>query len=369
MSELYLGLMSGTSLDGIDVAVVRFAQDAPQILHAQTHPYTEELRDALLALAHGQASDEIEQLGRLDRQLGTLFADAALQALHSLSLSTDAIRAIGSHGQTVRHRPSGALPFTLQIADPNVIAEITGITTVADFRRRDMAAGGQGAPLVPAFHANCFRSPDEDRAVVNIGGMANLTLLPSAPDQPVSGFDTGPGNVLLDAWIAKCQGLRYDANGRWASSGRTHAALLRRLLTDGYFASPPPKSTGREHFALSWLESRLGGLDCAAEDVQATLLELTAQSIATALHQTAPATQRLLVCGGGAHNHALMQALADRSTGLCVESTARYGLDPDWVEAAAFAWMARETLAGRPSNAPAVTGACGPRILGGIYSA
>lgn len=369
MSELYLGLMSGTSLDGIDAAVVDLSARTPRVIAAHTHPYAAELRSELLTLAQGGSSEEVELLGRLDRWLGELFAEAALALLHQHNLAPGAIRAIGSHGQTVRHRPAGPAPFTLQIADPNLIAERTGITTVADFRRRDMAAGGQGAPLVPAFHASCFRDPREDRAVLNLGGMANLTLLPADPQQPVRGFDTGPGNVLLDAWIGRQRGETCDRNGAWASSGRTHPSLLDRLLQDEYFSAPPPKSTGREQFNLAWLERRLAGIECTPQDVQATLVALTAETITRGLRDTAPRTQRMLVCGGGVHNVALMTALDTRLPDVKVESTATHGLDPDWIEAAAFAWMARETLAGHPSNVPSVTGACGPRILGGIYRA
>ena len=369
MGEIYLGLMSGTSLDGIDVAAVEFTAGAPHVLAAQTHPYPSDLRERLLALAQGGSADEIERLGQLDHTLGILFANAALAILNASNLDPAAIRAIGSHGQTVRHRPAFSDPFTLQIADPNLIAEITGITTVADFRRRDMAAGGQGAPLVPAFHADCFRDASEDRAVLNVGGMANLTLLPADPQKPVSGFDTGPGNVLLDAWIEKCLGKRYDSDGSWAATGRAHAELLDALLRDDYFIALPPKSTGREHFNLSWLEQRLKAVQCGPSDVQATLIALTAGTVAASLRQTASATGRLLVCGGGVHNEALMQALGVALPDMIVESTARHGIDPDWVEAAAFAWMARETLAGRPSNIPSVTGARGPRVLGGIYPA
>lgn len=369
MSELYLGLMSGTSLDGIDAAVVDLSQSSPRVIAAHTRAYSPELRTELLALAHGGNTDEVEQLGRLDRLLGELFALTALSLLQQQGIDPRTIRAIGSHGQTVRHRPTGQAPFTLQIADPTLITERTGITTVADFRRRDMAAGGQGAPLVPVFHAACFRSREEDRAIVNIGGMANLTLLPADAGHPVSGFDTGPGNVLLDAWISKHQGEMCDRAGAWATSGQVHQELLHALLSDAYFHLPPPKSTGREQFQLSWLVHHLAAFDCPAKDVQATLVALTAASIAAALRGAAPHTRRLLVCGGGVHNTALMHALSAALSDVTVESTAIHGLDPDWVEAAAFAWMARETLAGRPTNVPSVTGARGLRILGGIYPA
>lgn len=369
MSELYLGLMSGTSLDGIDAAVVDLSSSTPRILAAQTQPYTPELRNELLALAQGGNLDEVEHLGRLDRRLGELFAAAALAILEQAGLKSSMIRAIGSHGQTVRHRPTGSAPFTLQIADPNLIAEHTGITTVADFRRRDMAAGGQGAPLVPAFHASCLRSSAENRAVLNIGGMANLTLLPADSRQPVTGFDTGPGNVLLDAWIDKQRDARYDRNGDWAAAGQMQPELLRVLLQDDYFHAPPPKSTGREHFQLAWLERRLAEGAPSPVDVQATLIALTSETVAAALRAAAPDTRRLLVCGGGVHNTTLMSALGTALPAMAVESTAAQGVDPDWVEAIAFAWMARETLAGRASNIPSVTGARGARILGGIYPA
>lgn len=369
MNELYLGLMSGTSLDGIDAAVVDLSSATPRIVAARTQPYAPELRSELLALTQGGNIDEVEHLGRLDRRLGELFANAALAILEPSGLRSSAIRAIGSHGQTVRHRPAGSAPFTLQIADPNLIAEHTGITTVADFRRRDIAAGGQGAPLVPAFHASCFRSREENRAVLNIGGMANLTLLPANPQQPVTGFDTGPGNVLLDAWITKQRNEHYDRNGDWAAAGRMQPDLLRALLQDDYFRAPPPKSTGREHFQLAWLGQRLMEFACSPVDVQATLVSLTGETVAAALRDAAPDIRRLLVCGGGVHNATLMSALSSALPDMRVESTAAHGVDPDWVEAAAFAWMARETLAGRPSNVPSVTGARGPRILGGIYPA
>ncbi|MFA7386524.1 MAG: anhydro-N-acetylmuramic acid kinase, partial [Thiohalobacteraceae bacterium] len=279
------------------------------------------------------------------------------------------IRAIGSHGQTVRHRPDGPSPFTLQIADPNIIAERSGITTVADFRRRDMAAGGQAAPLVPAFHAACFRNIEEDRAVLNLGGIANLTILPADPQHPITGFDTGPANVLMDGWIAGHNGKTFDADGAWAASGQTIPTLLKRFLSDSFLHAPPPKSTGRERFNANWLELQLGDESFAAVDVQATLADFTAQSVAAALKSWAPATRRLLVCGGGAHNGHLLSILRTLLTGVEIESTAAQGLDPDWVEAAAFAWMAKETLAGRPSNSPSVTGAHGATILGGVYLA
>ena len=369
MSEYFLGLMSGTSLDGIDAAIVDFGGSFPTIYAAHTVPFEPELRQAILSLAQGQTTHEIEALGTLDTRLGEHFAQAALDLIEHSGLPRDAIRAIGSHGQTIRHRPDLQYPFTLQIGDPNIIAEHTGITTVADFRRRDIAAGGQGAPLVPAFHAMCFRTPAENRAILNIGGMANLTILPADAATAVSGSDTGPGNVLLDAWISRTQGSSFDAEGAWAASGTVIPALLERLMNEPFLRGAPPKSTGRELFQLDWLDRQLHGLTAPAADVQATLCAFTARSITDALHSWAPQTQRLLVCGGGARNLQLMNVLRAELTGITLDSTAAHGLEPEWIEAAAFAWMAQETLASRPSNIPSVTGARHPVILGGIYLA
>ncbi|MEJ7747594.1 MAG: anhydro-N-acetylmuramic acid kinase, partial [Luteimonas sp.] len=273
----------------------------------------------------------------------------------------------GSHGQTVRHRPDAQHPFTWQLGDGNVIAERTGITTVADFRRRDVAAGGHGAPLMPAFHAAMLHSPDEDRAVLNLGGIANFTLLPRVGD--VRGFDTGPANALLDAWCAQHSGQAFDAGGAFAASGRIDESLLARLLDNPWFALPPPKSTGREQFHLRWVQAQLGDARIGAADVQATLLELSAATVADALRATQSSTRRVLVCGGGVHNPLLLERIGARLPGVIVESTAAHGLDPDFVEAMGFAWLARETLAGRPGNLPSVTGATGSRVLGAVYPA
>lgn len=368
MSDLYLGLMSGTSLDGIDAVIVDLAYTPPRVVAAQTQPYSAAFRVRLEALAQGNASYEIELFGELDTELGEQFAATALALLNNSGIATNQIQAIGSHGQTIRHRPQGPHPFTLQIGDPNLIAERTGITTVADFRRRDLAAGGQAAPLVPAFHTACFRHHEEHRAVLNIGGMANLTILPADLKQPVTGFDTGPGNVLMDAWINAQRGETFDNEGQWAASGKLIPELLQALLAEPYFQLPPPKSTGRELFQLEWLQSKLQDQQFDAKDIQTTLNALTVRSVTNALKNWAPATQRLLVCGGGAHNTHLLATLRDSLPAVCVETTAPHGMDPDWIEAAAFAWMARETLQARPSNLPSVTGARHPVILGGIYS-
>jgi anhydro-N-acetylmuramic acid kinase len=363
---LFLGLISGTSVDGIDAALVAF-EPAARVVFARTYALPEPLAADVLRLSQADATISLDDVGRLDTRLGQAFAAAAVQALVDAGIDRARVRAIGSHGQTLRHDPRGAAPFTQQFGDPNVIAETTGVTTVADFRRRDVAAGGQGAPLMPAFHAAVLADPGEDRAVLNLGGIANLTLLPRAGE--VRGFDTGPANGLMDAWCRLHRGEPYDRGGAFAAEGTVRDALLARLRADPWFALPPPKSTGRDHFQLEWLRERLGDDAGSAADVQATLCELSAATIADALQRTQPATRRLLACGGGAHNPLLMRRIAARLPGIDVADTASVGLDPDFIEAAGFAWLARETLAGRPGNRPSVTGARGPRILGAIYPA
>ena len=361
---LFLGLISGTSADGIDAALVRF-EPAARVLFGRTYALPPDLLDDVLRLSQADALLSLDEVGRLDTRLGQAYAQAAVQALADAGEAASEVTAIGSHGQTLRHDPRGAAPFTQQLGDASVIAETTGITTVADFRRRDVAAGGQGAPLMPAFHAAVLRDAGEDRAVLNLGGIANLTLLPR--DGVVRGFDTGPANGLMDAWCREHRGLPYDRDAAFAREGRVDASLLARLLDEPWFALPPPKSTGRDQFQLQWLQARLGGQSPA--DVQATLCELSAATVADALRATLPGARRLLACGGGVHNPELMRRLAARLPGVAVASTASVGIDPDFVEAAGFAWLARETLAGRPGNLPAVTGARGPRILGAIHRA
>lgn len=363
-SSLYLGLISGTSADGIDAALVRFAPRL-EVVAAQTFAYPDALRERVLALARAHATVTLADYGHLDTQIGKHFAEAALALLHAARVEPCAVAAIGSHGQTVCHAPTGAHPFTLQIGDPNVIAERTGITTVADFRRADMAAGGQGAPLLPALHAAVLANPHTPRAILNLGGIANLTLL--VPGKPVLGFDTGPANCLLDAWSQRTRGTPRDEGGAWAASGHVDAGLLARLLGDPYFALPAPKSTGREYFNLDWLDARRPK-ELATADVQATLLQLTAHSIANALRVRAPEIREIYACGGGVHNAALMAALGVALPGVRVDTTAALGLDPDFVEAAGFAWLARARLENVPGNLPSVTGARGPRVLGAIYA-
>lgn len=367
-SGLYLGLISGTSADGIDAALVRFeGPGRPTVITAHTFAYEPSLLADVLSLSQTASQVTLDRIAQLDHRIGVAFADAASKLLDAAEIEPSAVTAIGSHGQTLRHAPIGAMPFSWQIGDPNLIAERTGITTVADFRRRDVAAGGQGAPLMPAFHHAMLAASDEDVALLNLGGIANLTLLPH--QGPVIGFDAGPANGLMDAWILEHQGQRFDAAGAFAASGVIHPALLETLLADPYFTLPPPKSTGRDHFHLGWLRQHIGSLEIHAADVQATLLELTAQSIANATAIYLPAAARMLVCGGGVHNPVLMSRLSALLPKVRVESTAQIGIDPDFVEAAGFAWLARQTLNGHAGNLPEVTGARGLRVLGAIHPA
>ena len=368
MRDYYIGLMSGTSSDGVDAALVEFTP-APRLHSSHFLPYAPALRAHILEFAAGQYhGDAIDELGSLDTELGKLFANAALALINKAGITASDVCAIGSHGQTVRHRPDTPQPFTLQIADPNIIASRSGIITVADFRRRDVALGGQGAPLVPAFHHAVFADHEETRAVVNIGGIANITVLP-AGDAMVSGFDTGPGNVLMDLWSREHLHKPHDANGEFAASGRIDTGVLKELLADDYFSRAIPKSTGREHFNQAWLSGRLANKKLPAVDVMATLCELTARSISDAVVQHAQGAKRVLLCGGGAHNTHLRKRLIAHLQSCTVVSTEVFGIPPDWVEAAAFAWLARETLAGRAGNLPAATGANQPAVLGAVYHA
>lgn len=367
MSELYIGLMSGTSLDGIDAVLVDFA-DGVRLVGTHTIAMPDDLRARLMALCQS-GPEEIERMGRVDSELGELFAAASMGVLHSSEHKAAEVRAIGSHGQTIRHRPYGQHAFTLQIGDPNVIAERTGITVVADFRRRDIAAGGQGAPLVPAFHAAVFGHDVRNRIILNLGGVANITVLPAGQPAAARGFDTGPANLLMDAWSMACRGLAFDAGGEWAASGDVSLPLLNRLLSHPFLGREAPKSTGREEFNLDWLRSEL---DLLAErvsdvDVQATLLEFTCETVAEAIGTLGLTSGDLFLCGGGALNTALQHRLAQRLPQWALDSTSTLGIAPGWVEATAFAWLARQRMEQRPGNMPAVTGASGYRLLGGIY--
>lgn len=367
-TEYYLGLMSGTSADAVDLALVDFANDTISLVATHSFSLPPEVRQKIHSLSN-PSDNEIDRMGELDSELGRIFAESVSQLIEHSGVGSQKIVAIGSHGQTIRHRPPATKthPFTLQIGDPNIIAEHTGITTVADFRRRDMAAGGHGAPLVPAFHRAVFQRADRDRVVVNIGGMANITWLPKSGS--TRGFDTGPGNVLLDAWVLKHQRKHYDHNGDWASSGRASAELLQTLLAHPYFTQTPPKSTGRELFNLGWIEAHSAQGNLAPEDIQATLLALTAESIARDILKLTSSACEVFVCGGGAYNRALMAELERRLPIARVSSTASLGIAPEWVEAMAFAWLARQTMNHRPGNLSAVTGAEREVILGGVYFA
>jgi anhydro-N-acetylmuramic acid kinase len=342
-SSYYLGIMSGTSSDGIDVALID-TNPRVKLLASHSKSIPVELQKEIHMLANPVSNSSIDQLGELDQKLGHAFADAVLEILNKTQIPTQQIAAIGSHGQTVRHRPSGNFPFTLQIGDPNIIAAQTGITTVADFRRRDMALGGQGAPLVPAFHQAVFSSEKNDRAVVNIGGMANITWLPKNNSKPVIGFDTGPGNVLMDAWIQQHKFHAFDMNGEWAAKGKLNELLLSDLKSDPFFKLAAPKSTGREMFNL----------------------ELTAQTIADSIHSLSLDNKEIFICGGGAFNQFLMHRL-EQLLANPVQSTEALGVSPQWVEAMAFAWLAHQRMQNLHGNICAVTGAKSAGVLGAIY--
>ncbi|MFC3285556.1 anhydro-N-acetylmuramic acid kinase [Litchfieldella rifensis] len=375
---LFIGLMSGTSLDGIDAALVSIEQDdsPPRLMETLALPMPEPLRRSLLALCHTDRLSFAE-LAHAEDTFCRLQAQAVRELLEKSATPREAVAAIGSHGQTIEHAPyghagEGSPAYTCQLDNPSLLAELTGCQVVADFRRRDLAAGGQAAPLAPAFHNALFRHPDEWRLVLNLGGFANLTLLPPAESTAeVVGFDTGPANVLLDAWHQRhCNG-RYDANGAWAASGRVDTALLERLMSEPFFHRPPPRSTGREVFHLPWLERQLSGDELPA-DVQATLAELTAESIALGIEMAselceAPPAKALIPCGGGAHNTDLLSRLAQRLPETSLVASRDWGWPADWLEAGAFAWLAYRRLEGLPGNLPSVTGASGPRVLGGLY--
>ena len=390
--NLYIGLMSGTSVDSIDAVLVDFSSRSPQLLSTHSSdlanaklPDQTSIKAEIQALATA-GENEIHRMNQLDITLGQLFAQATNELLAKVGLDPDKVIAIGSHGQTIRHYPVSNRPasnspsstnkevaYSVQVADPNTIAELTGITTVADFRRRDIVLGGQGAPLVPAFHQAVFKKPGFSRAIVNIGGIANITLL-AGNDSPLLGYDTGPGNGLMDKWIKQHRQLDYDEGGRWASEGIVIEPLLHSLMDTPYFAEQPPKSTGPELFNTEWLHQHLDAFSTSnAVDVQATLLEFTAQTITQALksHNTISNSNgipnEVFFCGGGAFNTVLMQRLETLLHPMLIANTAQLGIPPEWVEATAFAWLAKQTLEGKPGNAPTVTGATEQAILGAIY--
>lgn len=364
MSNLFVGLMSGTSMDGIDAALVEFDDASLNIINTTDHRYPEELREQLLAAIRVPLNQDIDNVSKLDQMVGDVFAEAALALLASAGVDPANVNAIGSHGQTLRHQPKAEPPFSLQIGDAQRIADITGLPTVADFRSADIAAGGEGAPLAPFFHEWLFHLPGKTRCVLNIGGVANLTVL--ASDQETIGFDTGPGNSLMDAWTSKHNAEPFDRDGRWAETGNVDDELLQQFMSDPYFAFAPPKSTGFEHFNLNWVEGHeVAAVDAA--DVQATLCQLTANTIADAIEDYAPETSELLICGGGVHNPSLRHKIEARLPDVAVDSTASAGLDPDWVEAVAFAWLASRHLQGLPGNLPSVTGAKRSVVLGELF--
>lgn len=371
-SDLYVGLMSGTSLDGVDVAIVDFAQSPPELLYCSTTPYPSSVRDRLLELCRSQMTS-LDELYRLDAELGEIYAGVVNAALEKAAIPARQIIAIGCHGQTILHSPDSEVPYTAQIGDPNRLAALTGIDTVADFRRKDIALGGQAAPLAPAFHQFVFRSGSEDRAVINIGGISNISYLPADHNSPTLGFDTGPGNTLLDYWIEQNRNTPFDEDGNWARSGKVDDELLGRMLNDEpYFRQAPPKSTGTEYFNPGWLMSLLNDSasgELAPAAIQATLVELTVRTISGALAALPSRVQNCYLCGGGAHNRYLMERLALALPECTVTTTAKLGLDPDFVEASAFAWLARERVNLRTGNIPSVTRAQKTTILGGIFAA
>lgn len=364
----YIGIMSGTSLDGVDAVLVDFSVSVPVLVQTFFCAYDDLLRTQLLSL-HQSGGNELHRAAILSNQLSRLYAEATEGLLNNTGIGFQQVVAIGCHGQTVRHCPEEEKSYTIQLVNAALLAELTRITVVTDFRSRDMAAGGQGAPLVPAFHHALFKNAMCHRVIVNIGGIANITSLD--PHNKVTGFDCGPGNILMDAWCLRHTGNSYDKEGRWAATGQVIFALLKELLDDDFFSRQPPKSTGRELFNLAWLERKLLGNE-APENVQATLLQLTVMAIARSIHEYCPTAVEIYVCGGGGHNtllmHHLMGAMPGRP-GRKIALTDQLGVAADWVEAFAFAWLAQQTILRKTGNLTAVTGAKGDRILGAIYPA
>lgn len=360
--------MSGTSVDGIDAGLYDFSGSQARIIDFYYQPYSTQIKQKIHKLCAKHQSVSLTDYGELDTQLGLLYAEACLSLLQQAKVNPKHIKAIGSHGQTLYHAPNSKFPFTLQVGDANIISQKTGITTIADFRRRDIAAGGQGAPLVPAFHQALFHKANENRVIVNIGGIANLSILPKDAKK-ILGFDTGPGNTLMDYWVARHKGLAYDKCGAWAKTGNIQARLLKSLKDEPYFSAPPPKSTGTEFFSADWLTKKLSALpNYTPEDIQRTLCQLSAESIADAILKFAPETDKIFICGGGIHNQTLLNTLR-QLLNIPIASTKIEGVHPDQVEAMAFAWLAKQTLMGLTGNLPGTTGAKEAVILGGIYQA
>ncbi len=368
MADLFIGLMSGTSLDGVDGVLADFSDDRIAVRAYAAASFPVSLRAELMALNTPGGDNELHRAALAGNALARVYADVVQQLLDDTGTSPEAVAAIGAHGQTVRHRPGefDEVGYTLQINNPSLLAELTGIGVVADFRSRDLAAGGQGAPLVPGFHRALFARDDQSVAVLNIGGICNLSLLP-AGSGTVLGFDCGPGNALLDHWCQSHIGQPFDSSGKWAESGTVLPDLLERLLANAYFSRPPPKSTGRDLFNPTWLASHLGTAAAHPADVQATLAELTATVCAADLRLYGAGCKLLIVCGGGALNDHLLARLRALLPAVEVVSSANHGLPPQQVEATAFAWLARSTLRGEPGNLASVTGARGARVLGALY--
>ncbi len=364
--SLYVGLMSGTSLDGIDAVAVDFEGDTPHLVAQAEYPFPQQLRDQILELISPNWRGTIREIGHIHALLGDTYATAVNTLLSSAGLSASDISAIGSHGQTVHHAPGASPGFSLQLGDPSRITEQTGITTIADFRQRDIAAGGEGAPLVPAFHKEVFHSRFSNRVILNVGGIANITWLPTEGD--ILGFDTGPGNTLMDAWIRKHKQLPFDQSGNWAASGQIQTELLNNMLSNPFFSHPPPRSTGREQFNLQWIES-FPIEKYAPEDLQATLAELTARTVIESIDTYAATCNEVYICGGGSMNSHLIERLGNLAPSIEISTTSELGVPANLVEAMAFAWLARQTLNARTGNLSEATGAAGNRILGGIYQA
>jgi anhydro-N-acetylmuramic acid kinase len=368
------GIMSGTSMDGIDCVVIQLHANKLELVACNTAKYPPALRERLFKVCAAPELSLLE-LGQLDVAVGQCFAQGINELLAKQQIDPADVIAIGSHGQTIFHAPQAEYPFSMQIGDPNTIATLTGITTVADFRRRDMSAGGQGAPLAPLFHQYFFHKPGTLRCVLNIGGISNITWIGEASDDTPTGFDTGPGNVFLDMWATQWLGQPYDSNGDWAATGNVNNTLLQTLLQEPYFSMASPKSTGRELFNRHWLDNKLIGFEAVSpRDIQRTLLELTARTIADAIEVSRPSARsadkaELLVCGGGAHNAQLMQRLQSLIPGMSVASTDVHGMSADWIEASTFAWLATKTLNREKINTTPLTGARSRVILGGVYYA
>ena len=365
-ADVYIGLMSGTSIDSIDAAAMTFTDGQLALLGSHSQSIPESLKRQIIDLCQ-PGSDSVQLLCETDNQLGELFAKAALALMAAKHISPEQVAAIGSHGQTIRHSPpeTDAIPFSQQIGDANIIAARTGCRVVADFRRKDMALGGHGAPLVPAFHKTLFADNQANRVIANIGGISNITVLPS--DGSCFGFDTGPGNLLLDAWCAKNTSNSFDDKGSWGATGQVHSALFKQLMSHPFISQTAPKSTGREMFNLVWLEQQLNGYSLAAQDIQATLVSFTAQSLAGAINGLNQPAHEVYICGGGAFNDQLMAQLQIELGPVTLHSTQRLGLDPTWVEACAFGWLARQRMTNQPGNLPRVTGASRETVLGALY--